>query len=66
MVETRYHIHDTFRVIRLKSLFLPSVPLGLSGYRSHIRNKAGKLVTNAHDLCFTCSADTAINANLIS
>ena len=34
MVETRYHIHDTFRVIRLKSLFLPSVPLGLSGYRT--------------------------------
>lgn len=32
MVETRYHIHDTFRVIRLKSLFLPSVPLRLSGY----------------------------------
>ena len=32
MVETRYHIHDTFRVIRLKSSFLPSVPLGFSGY----------------------------------
>ena len=33
---------------------------------SHISNKTGQLMTCAHDLRFACSADTAIDANLIS